>query len=176
MKKLDLKRMIKAYQTVIEIGDPQEETVKQAHDILQDFDQHLREHGNSSLEAYLKGAEIFERALEAMNDKKWTQAISLFQKCTQYSPHHPQPYGNMGICYGKLGQKALALQALDMALELDPDYEIAIVNRAIVASLQEGNKLSPDKVESIEYYTEYARNGKSYIQTIDQKRKSELQS
>jgi tetratricopeptide (TPR) repeat protein len=175
-KKRDIKHMLDAYQTVIEIGDPQNETVKQAQDILRLFDKDLRENGNTTLDAYLKGMEIFERAFETMNDKKWEQAISLFQQCAVYCPRHPQSYGNMGICYGKLGQKALAIQALDMALSIDPNYEPAIVNRAIVESLKEGEKFSPDKVETIEYYKEYPGNRKSYIQTLIQKRENELKS
>ena len=77
----------------------------------------------------------------------------------------------MGICYGQLGQKALALRSFDTALELDPQYEPAIVNRAVVAALQEGEKLPQGKVETIEYYKEYARNKKSYIETIVQQSK-----
>ena len=171
--KLDIKRMIDVYQTVIEIGDPQDEAVKQAKDILQEFEQHLQKNDNISLNAYLKGVEIFERAFEAMNNKKWEQAITLFQQCIRYYPRHPQSYGNMGICYGKLGQKALALQVLDKALELDPNYEPAIVNRAIVESLKKGEKLSPGKIDTIEYYKEYPLNKKSYIQTLVQQRKDE---
>jgi len=55
-----------------------------------------------------------------------------------------------------------------MALELDPDYEPAIFNRAVVESLKEGEKLPPDKVESVEYYKDYALTQKSYIQTLIQ--------
>ena len=175
-KKLDIKNMLKAYQTVIEIGDPHDDTVKQAKDILQGFEQDLRDHGNTTLDSYLKGQDVFEQAFEAMNNNKWEQAISLFQECTRYCPRHPQSYGNMGICYGKLGQKALALQALDMALELDPNYEPAIVNRAFVENLKEGEKFSPNKVETVEYYKDYTRNKKSYIQTLNQQGENELKS
>jgi lipoprotein NlpI len=82
----------------------------------------------------------------------------------------------MGICYGKLGQKALALQALDMALELDPGYEPAIINRAVVESLKEGEKLPPSKVESVEYYKDYALTQKSYIQTLIQQGENSIKS
>jgi hypothetical protein len=78
--------------------------------------------------------------------------------------------------YGKLGQKALALQALDMALELDPDYEPAVINRAVVESLKEGEKLPPDKVESVEYYKDYALAQKSYIRTLIQHDENSIKS
>lgn len=176
MNKLDIKRMLDVYQMVIEIGDPQDEVVKQAKDILQELEHHLQKGDNITLKAYIKGLEIFEQAFEAMNNKKWEQAITLFQECARYCPRHPQSYGNMGICYGKLGQKALALQSLDKALELDPIYEPAIINRVIVESLQEGERISPDKIKTIEYYKDYPLNKKSYIQTIVQQRKDELRS
>ncbi|MFH0998546.1 MAG: tetratricopeptide repeat protein [Pseudomonadota bacterium] len=174
--KQDIKRMLNAYQTVIKIGDPQGEAVKQAREILQGLEQSLRESDNITLETYLKGMEMFDRAFEVMNDKKWEQAIRLFQQCIGYHPRHPQSYGNMGICYGQLGQKALALRAFDTALELDPQYEPAIVNRAVVESLQEGETLPQGKVETIDYYKDYPRNKKSYIQTVVEQSKKVLPS
>ncbi|MGD9973238.1 MAG: tetratricopeptide repeat protein [Desulfatirhabdiaceae bacterium] len=174
-KNNDTKHMINAYQTVIEIGNPEHQTVKEAKDILLMLDQNLREKADTTLDSYLKGMEIFERAFEAMDSKKWELAISRFQQCIRYCPRQPQSYGNMGICYGKLGQKTLALQAFDKALEIDKNYEPAIINRAVVNSLQEGEKLPPDKVESIEYYKEYPQNEKSYIEEISRQRRDALQ-
>lgn len=88
--------------------------------------------------------------------------------------NHPQSYGNMGICYGQLGQKALALEAFDKTLELDPDYEPALVNRAIVETLQEGEKLPSGEVASVEYYKEYPLRKKSYIQSLVQQLKKTI--
>jgi tetratricopeptide (TPR) repeat protein len=172
--KQDIKRMINTFQKVIEIGDPQDETVKQACDILHGFEQHIREHENITLEAYLKGFEVFERAIEAMNNKNWEQAIDIFQQCIRYCPRHFQSYGNMGICYGQLGQKSQAILALDKAIELEPKYELAIVNRVLVESMKEGEKNSQDKVKMIKYSKDYGQNKKSYIQTIIQKCKNLL--
>jgi len=166
--KQDITRMINTYQKVIEIGDPEDETVKQAHEILHGFEQHIREHENITLEAYFKGLEVFERAIEAMNNKKWEQAIDLFQQCIRYFPRHFQSYGNMGICYGQLGQKGQAILALDKAIEIDPKYELAIVNRTFIESLKEGEKISQGKIEMIEYSKDYRRNKKYSIQTTIQ--------
>ncbi len=112
--------------------------------------------------------EVFERAIEAMNNNKWEQAIYLFQQCIRYFPRHFQSYGNMGICYGQLGQKGQAILALDKAIEIDPKYELAIVNRTFIESLKEGEKISQGKIEMIEYSKDYRRNKKYSIQTTIQ--------
>lgn len=167
----DIKGTIQAFQTVVEVGDPRDEYVQQAHDLLQDLDQHLREHENVTLKTYVKAMEKFEQAFEAMEAQNWEQAIRYFQKSIKLNPRHPQSYGNMGICYGKLGQKDQALRAFDAALEIDPSYEPAIFNRPVVESLQDGEKLPPDQIKTIEYY-KYAskspRTKQSYLQTFVQ--------
>lgn len=170
-KKLDIRNMIQAFQKVVEIGNPREEHVRQAKGNLAQFEQHLLHHDGINLESYFKGMDQFEKAFEYMNNQEWEQAILHFKKCIAINPKHPQSYGNMGICYGKLGQKAQALEAFDKALEIDPNYEPAMVNRMVVESLKEGEKLPSDKVESIEYYREYPMKKKSYIQSLLQKLK-----
>jgi tetratricopeptide (TPR) repeat protein len=109
-----------------------------------------------------------------MNNKNWEQAIDIFQQCIRYCPRHFQSYGNMGICYGQLGQKSQAILALDKAIEIDPKYELAIVNRVLVESMKEGEKNSQGKVTMIEYSKGYGQKKKSYIQTIVQQCKNLL--
>ena len=75
----------------------------------------------------------------------------------------------MGICYAQLGQKQEALAAFDRALELDPSYEPAIMNRAAVESLEEGQKLESSKMKSVEYYKDMALKKRSFKQSILQK-------
>ena len=64
-------------------------------------------------------------------------------------------HGNLGICYAQLGQKQEALASLDEALALDPDYEPALINRKIVASLEEGEKIPT--LRSVDYYKDLVR-------------------
>ena len=104
-----------------------------------------------------------------MNHKQWEKAIVKFKECLALNKTHPQSYGNMGICYSKLGQKEKAIAALDKALEIDPTYELAMVNRAVIESLKDGEKMEGDSVESIEYVKEYPMKKKSYIQSLIQK-------
>jgi tetratricopeptide (TPR) repeat protein len=167
-KKLDMKNMVQAFQKVVEIGEPESTYVLKSKEFLQGFEQHIREKEGLTLEAYFRGLDQFEKGVYCLDRQDWEQAIDHFKQCIMISKKHLQSYGNMGICYAQLGQKALALEALDKALELDPDYELAIINRLVVASLKDGERLPSDKMESVEYYKEYPMKGKSYIQSVIQ--------
>jgi lipoprotein NlpI len=57
------------------------------------------------------------------------------------------------------------LEAFDKALELDPHYELALLNRRITEDLEEGEYLM-NKVKSIEYYKDYKLKNKSYIEEV----------
>lgn len=164
-KKLDLRQMIEAFQHVIELGDPEEAYVQEAKETVRSFEKQFEKDG-LTLQTYFKAMDHFEEGVAAMEARKWSQAIQNFKRCIAINPKNPQSYGNMGICYGKLGEKGLALEVLDRALELDPAYEPAMVNRFVIESLQDGEELPSAKVESVEYYKEYAMKKKSYIQSF----------
>jgi lipoprotein NlpI len=88
-------------------------------------------------------------------------------------------YGNLGICHAQLGHKSVALAAFDKALELDPQYELAIVNKTMTQSLVEGEKLG-NKIKTVEYYKEFPMKNRSYIQLFNeevlQKSKTNIRS
>jgi tetratricopeptide (TPR) repeat protein len=133
--------MIRAYQRVVEIGDPAQDFVQHARDVLQGVEQKIRKDLGLSLTAYLQGMDKFKVAFAAMEKMQWEDALRGLQQVLAIDPRHKQSYGNMGICYGQLGRKAEALEALDKVLELDPAYEPALLNRRLVSTLQEGQKL-----------------------------------
>ena len=72
----------------------------------------------------------------------------------------------MGICYAQLGRREEALANLNKALELDPNYEPALLNRKIVTSLKEGEKLPENRFNSVEYYKDYTLKKKSMIEQL----------
>ncbi len=158
-KKLEIGEMIRAYQKVVEIGDPAESFVHHAKDIIRGLEQQIRKDRGLGLADYLKGMDKFNQAFTAMQRNEWEDALRGFREVLTIDPKHTQSYGNMGICYGHLGRKEEALEVFDKALELDPVYEPAKLNRRVVNSLKEGEKLEA-KFEAIEYYKEYsARKG-----------------
>lgn len=163
--KLDIKNVVKSFQEVVEIGDPENEMVKHAKDFIVGLENQIRKTNNINLEKYFEGLEKFEKAFLFMEQDEWLSAIKWFKECLAINSKHPQSYGNMGLCYAQLGQKTKALAAFDKALEIDPSYELAMVNKSIVESLEEGSMLSR-KIESVDYYKDYPFKKKSYIRSI----------
>ncbi|MGR3218858.1 MAG: tetratricopeptide repeat protein [Candidatus Anammoxibacter sp.] len=92
--------------------------------------------------------------------------MSDFEKALEINPGHLQSYGNMGICHANIGKKELALVAIDKAIEPDPYYEVALVNRNVVESLEDGESLPSGSAEVVDYYKEYPLQKRSYIQEL----------
>jgi tetratricopeptide (TPR) repeat protein len=162
-KKLEVSEMIRAFQKVVELGDPGEDFVKQAKNMINKFEKRIRKESGLNLEGYLKSSDKFNQAYALMEIRQWQKAIIGFQQVLSMNPNHVQSYGNMGICYANIGEKQKALAALNKALELDPNYEPALVNRNVVMSLEEGHKLPPTKVASVEYYRDVFLKEKSHF-------------
>jgi tetratricopeptide (TPR) repeat protein len=111
-----------------------------------------------SLDAYLANARLFDRAFECLSRRQFDQATGLFQRVLSDNPRHVQSHGNLALAYAGLGRRADAIACFDRALELDPDYEPAILNRRITLNMREGEPFIPDAIESVEYYTDRVRS------------------
>ncbi len=161
--KLDLKNAIKSFQEVVEVGDAQDELVQQAKNLIRNIEELVLKANKISLEKYFEAQEKFERAYSDMEDGKWEKAMAGFRECLAINDRHPQSYGNIGLCLAQLGRKADALTALDTALEIDPEYAPAIVNRTVINTLEEGKKLPQEKFVSLEYYKDLHSAKRSLI-------------
>ena len=165
-KKLDIGNTIEAFKEVIAIGDPKDSTVKQAKNFIEETEKHSLKTNGIDLDTYLECQEKFDEAFSYMKKQEWQKAIDGFRACLIKNKKHPQSYGNMGLCYAFLGQKVKALAAFDRALEIDPSYEPAIVNRMAVESLEEGEKIEGTKMDPIEYYKDFTLKKKSLTRYI----------
>ncbi|MFZ2633806.1 MAG: tetratricopeptide repeat protein [Desulfosalsimonadaceae bacterium] len=165
-KLLDIPNMVKSFKEVIKKGNPENDIVKQSVKMVADFEQEIFRTQKISLDAYLKAQEIFETAYSYMEKKEWEKAINGFKECLRINAQAVQPHGNMGICYAALGRKTEALAVLDKALEIDPNYELARVNRIGIERQAEGEKLTMDNFRSVEYYKDFSLKKKSYIQSL----------
>lgn len=166
--KLDIRNAAESFKEVVAIGDPHDEMVQTANSFIGELEQLIMATYNITLEHYFLAHEKFDIAFSYMEKKEWQKAIRGFRECIMINKRHPQSYGNLGLCYAQLGSKADALAALDKALEIDPKYEPAIVNRAMIESLHEGEKLQQERFApiSVDYYKDYPARKKSFIQSM----------
>jgi tetratricopeptide (TPR) repeat protein len=165
-KKLDIRNAIKSFKEVIAIGDPQADMVRQATGFVSGLEREIMETHSITLDQYFEAQDEFEKAFSCMEKEAWQQAIPGFQKCIKLNKKHPQSYGNLGLCYARLGRKAEAVAAFEKALEIDPNYEPAMVNKAVVESLQDGEKLDQESFKSIDYYRDYPLKKRSFVRSI----------
>lgn len=161
-KQFKMPEMITAYRQVVKIGEPGSYTVHHAQDMLNSIEQQMRDSNGVSLDEYLRGYQFFEQGVKYMESENWEAAITEFNSSINITHSYSQPYGNLGICYANIGKKQDALDAFDKAIELDPHYEPALLNRKIVESLAEGECLGR-KVKTVDYYRNYSDEDGSYI-------------
>jgi len=161
-KKLDIKNAVLSYNEVIELGDPKDFTVRQARQFVENIEAGIRTSYHISMKQFFEAQDEFEAGFSLMENRKWENAIIRFNRAVKLNPDHPQSYGNIGLCYAQMGRKQEALNAFDKALQIDPNYEPAILNRAFTERLDEGEPLTHEKLESIDYYRDYSR-GKKHL-------------
>ena len=128
----------------------------------------LKERENTSLEEYCQNLYTFDEAFNLMSSKFYPEAIDLFSSLVKIEPKHVACHGNIGICYSQMGQRDLAIQYFDKALEFDPDYELALVNKAFTERLEKGEKLNLD-MTSVEYYKDFPLKNKSMLEEMSMK-------
>lgn len=65
-KKLEVSEMLRAFQQVVELGDPNEDFVRQAKNMINKFEQRIRKESGLNLDGYLKSTDIFNQAYALM--------------------------------------------------------------------------------------------------------------
>lgn len=164
-KLLKVGDMIVAYQQVVKLGEPDSEIVTKAQQMLAVIAEQARKDDGISLDEFVAGYRLFEQGVKHLALEEWEKAISKFNETLQITPRHTQSYGNLGICYSRIGLIKQALEAFDKAIELDPNYEPALLNRQVVATLKEGECVT-NTGAIIDYYKDYPMEGKSYVETL----------
>jgi len=161
----DIGGVVRAFREVIRVGED-EELVSMARRRLADLERETVQLTGLSLETFLNNSEIYRKAFSALENREFNSAISLFRRVLATDPKHVQSWGNLGLAYAGTGERGKALECLDKALGLDPEYEVAAVNRIAIEKLKEGERLE-GKMDSVNYYRDYKGKGKkSYISEI----------
>lgn len=167
-RKLDLGKSVKAFEMAIAIDGKHGDVGRLARERIDEFDAIMRKSG-TTLSAYIRAQNIFDQGFLALQEKKFETAIGLFARVLEIEKDHVQSYGNMGLAYAILGQKQKALECLNKAIELDPEYEPAIVNRRQVMASRENEPLPDIGFQELSYYSEFRLRGKSFIRQLASK-------
>lgn len=154
---LDIPELVFSLRKVIELGSPSDIATIEAKDLLAVVAQAAYEENGLALDAYVENMKLFNEAFVLMQNEKWHAAIEKFKRVVLITSRNPSPFGNLGICYMRLGENERAIQMFDKAVAIDPGYEPAIINREILKKrLAEGILEASDlKVKTINYGADY---------------------
>lgn len=166
--KLDIKNAVFCLTKVCEYGDSKDELTQNAKRFLNDIEQQIYKIYQISLDKYFEAQELFEKSYDKMVEKKWEIAKNGFIQVLKIIPNHTQSLGNLGLCYGYLGEKKKALKTLEKALSIDPYYEPAIINKRAIELINEGETITAEKIASVDYYKESSKQKRNsiFIDTI----------
>ncbi|MCD6589415.1 MAG: tetratricopeptide repeat protein [Candidatus Fermentibacteraceae bacterium] len=143
---LDLYKSVVHFQKVVKIRNDTD-LVKKAKKILTAYENTVKESDGTNLKTFMRAHETFMLAFAEMEQKSWKRAIETFNQVLRIVPNHLSSLGNIGMCYGQLAQYTKAITYLDRALEIDPEYEPAINNRAHYSVLKDGE--APPEAETV---------------------------
>lgn len=164
-QKFDLENAVKSYESAIAADGCDGEVGRLARERLDKLEAIVKTSG-VSLSTHIRNRRIFDQGFLALQDRSFQAAIDLFVQVLATQKNHVQSYGNMGLAYASLGNRQKALECLDKAIELDPEYEPALVNRLAVASLKDGEVLPDFDRREFNYYSEFKLQGRSYVQHL----------
>lgn len=151
-KSLKLIPAILCAQKVVEYSDPTDREYSPNKEFLHFMKESAAEEG-LTLDQYIENGNTFDNAFEAIEQGDLQRAKDGFLKVLSSSKSHVQANGNLGLCYALSGEKALALEYFDKALELDPNYQVASNNRIAIEKMKEGEKLQIP-MASVNYYAD----------------------
>jgi tetratricopeptide (TPR) repeat protein len=72
------------------------------------------------------------------------------------------------LAYAGLGNRKKALDCLNKAIELDPEYEPAILNRLVAEKMKDGEALPDIGMREVDY-SEFKAAGRSYIRELTER-------
>lgn len=89
-----------------------------------------------TLEQLIEQEELVQRGVALMEKEAWSDAEQRFRDVIAMGDVLPQPWGNLGICLLMQHRYDEAEEALQRALEIDADYELARANLAMLEEIR----------------------------------------
>lgn len=153
-KLLDFPNAIRAFQRVIAIGTAGDPLVEDARKYVADSEKMVRRSDGVGLDDYLEASRRFEQAFSRMQEHEYSDALRGFRSAAALNDRNAPVHGNIGLCLALMGRKAEALAEFDRALEIDPKYKPAKLNRSLAVTMTEGEPLPRIHMEEIDYSKE----------------------
>jgi tetratricopeptide (TPR) repeat protein len=162
--------MSSEFLSLMEIEDSSSELYKSAKELI---DIVVKSYKNVTIHDYIKSDKLFKKAFEYLDVQDYKTAKGYFEKSIGVNNETVQSYGNLGLCCIALGEREQAFTHLYKALELDQNYEPAMVHLHLLESksdeeLKEHFATVKD-VKEIKYYKDYSLKndgGKSLIEEL----------
>lgn len=102
----------------------------------------LRKRGPGvTIEQLIEQQELFNQGVRQMAEKRWQEAERTFRRVIAIADVLPQPNGNLGIMLLMQQRWDESEAALRRALEIDPDYQLARDNLALLDQARKTGKL-----------------------------------
>lgn len=86
--------------------------------------------------------ETFQTALRLMEKKRWDEAEQVLRRVIEMGDCNPQPWGNLAGCLIMQERYDEAEDALHRALEIDPDYDLAQQNLALLPMIRQSGPVN----------------------------------
>ncbi|MGD9494721.1 MAG: tetratricopeptide repeat protein [Armatimonadota bacterium] len=83
-------------------------------DMAQEYASRVLEHPEDTAARYDLG-------LALMYEHKWGRAAEQFEEVLEREPQYADAHANLSVCRARLGQPEQALEAIERAIELEPD-------------------------------------------------------
>lgn len=157
-----IEEAVDAYRKVIQIGSDKE-LVAKAKRFMDGLEKSVERESGMDVDSFIKNMRTFDKAYIAMKAGRYDLAIDLFNLVLTRDPENVPSWGNLGLAYACKGERTRALECLDKALEIDPYYELAMVNKVLLEKAKEGERIDFNG-ESVDYYKDYGKErNRSYL-------------
>ena len=90
-----------------------------------------------TLDDLIEQQELFQSALRLMEKKQWAKAEEALRQIIEMGDAVPQPWGNLAGCLIMQERYDEAEEALHRALEIEPDYDLAQRNLALLPVIRQ---------------------------------------
>jgi tetratricopeptide (TPR) repeat protein len=169
-EKTDLAMMASEFLSLMEVEDSSSELYKTAKKLIGMVEKGYK---NVTIHDYIKSDKLFKKAFEYLDVQDYKTAKGYFEKAIAINDETVQSYGNLGLCCIALGEREEASKHLNKALELDPNYEPALVHLHLLENKSDEELKEyfskVREVKNIKYYKDYSlkdSDKKSLIEDI----------